>query len=131
MVRGDTKTQTPSLSAIGSTAGTTTFRLAGDDLTPSTINTTIPRSQIGPSHASMSSNFTARRAPNVSAYLANLNTVPSAQELAAQNNFDLGDDGLDFLTNTEFFDFDTFNPDLAQQKPQAVNGVSGPYHAFT
>lgn len=57
------------------------------------------------------SNFTARRAPNVSQYLANLNTVPSAQELnaSAQNDFPLGDDGLDFLTNAEFFDFDTFN----------------------
>ncbi|KAK4549811.1 hypothetical protein LTR36_005112 [Oleoguttula mirabilis] len=57
------------------------------------------------------SNFTARRAPNVSQYLANLNTVPSAHELnaSAQNDFPLGDDGLDFLTNAEFFDFDNFD----------------------
>ncbi|KAK6420706.1 hypothetical protein LTR95_016902 [Oleoguttula sp. CCFEE 5521] len=54
------------------------------------------------------SNFAgARRAPNVSQYLANLNTIPSQQEMAAQQaDFDLGNDGLDFLTNTEFFDFD-------------------------
>ncbi|KAK5133955.1 hypothetical protein LTR08_007075 [Meristemomyces frigidus] len=55
------------------------------------------------------SNFTARRAPNVSRYLANLNTIPSAHELNAADEFPLGDDGLDFLTNTEFFDFDNFN----------------------
>ncbi|KAK5746369.1 hypothetical protein LTR17_000749 [Elasticomyces elasticus] len=51
--------------------------------------------------------YNGRRAPNVSAYLANLNTIPSAQEVAAgQADFALADDGLDFLTNTEFFDFD-------------------------
>jgi hypothetical protein len=72
--------------------------------------------------------YNGRRAPNVSQYLANLNTVPSAQELA-QNDFDLsGDSGLDFLTNTEFFDFDNFDGNVAgsgdfaagvsHQKPQ-------------
>ena len=58
----------------------------------------------------MSSGFTGRRAPNVSQYLANLNTIPSAQELATHNDFHLGDDGLEFLTNAEFFDFDQFHP---------------------
>ncbi|KAF2771372.1 hypothetical protein EJ03DRAFT_358982 [Teratosphaeria nubilosa] len=52
-----------------------------------------------------------RRAPNVSQYLANLNTIPSAAELAAQNDFGLADSNLDFLTNAEFFDFDTLSAD--------------------
>ena len=54
--------------------------------------------------------FNARRAPNVSQYIANLNTVPSAQDLAAQSDISLNDGDLEFLTNTEFFDFDSFNP---------------------
>jgi len=59
------------------------------------------------------SSYNARRAPNVSRYLANLNTSP--QDLAAQQQAPLGlvDDSLDFLTNTEFFDFDQFNPAAA------------------
>ncbi|KAK5116679.1 hypothetical protein LTR62_007353 [Meristemomyces frigidus] len=55
--------------------------------------------------------YNGRRAPNVSQYLANLNTIPSPQDAAAQNAFGTGDD-LDFLTNTEFFDFDTFDTNL-------------------
>ena len=51
--------------------------------------------------------YTGRRAPNVSQYLANLNTIPGPQDVAAQSAFPAGDD-LDFLTNTEFFDFDNF-----------------------
>ena len=57
------------------------------------------------------SGFTGgRRAPNVSQYLADLNTIPGPQDLSGQQNDfgGLGDD-LDFLTNTEFFDFDNFN----------------------
>ncbi|TKA83481.1 hypothetical protein B0A55_00549 [Friedmanniomyces simplex] len=50
--------------------------------------------------------YHGRRAPNVSAYLANLNAIPSAQDIAGQADFPLADDGLDFLTNAEFFDFD-------------------------
>ncbi|KAK0932355.1 hypothetical protein LTR29_016065 [Friedmanniomyces endolithicus] len=50
--------------------------------------------------------YQARRAPNVSAYLANLNAIPSTPDLAGQADFALADDGLDFLTNAEFFDFD-------------------------
>ncbi|KAK5127445.1 hypothetical protein LTR85_006784 [Meristemomyces frigidus] len=76
------------------------------------------------------SNFTGRRAPNVSQYLANLNTVPSAHELnaSAQNDFPLGDDGLDFLTNAEFFDFDNFNNGevggIQQMGPQPQQSIS-------
>ncbi|CZT20329.1 related to regulatory protein cys-3 [Ramularia collo-cygni] len=59
-------------------------------------------------------NGTGRRAPNVSQYLHNLNTAPTAQELADQQQaLDLTAAGdLDFLTNTEFFDFDQFNPNV-------------------
>jgi hypothetical protein len=57
------------------------------------------------------SGYHPRRAPNVSQYLQNLNTIPSAQDqLAQQAELNLADDGLDFLTNAEFFDFDQFNP---------------------
>jgi hypothetical protein len=59
-------------------------------------------------------NGTGRRAPNVSQYLHNLNTAPTAQELAdQQHDLDLTAAGdLDFLTNAEFFDFDQFNPNV-------------------
>lgn len=50
------------------------------------------------------SNYNARRAPNVSQYLANLNQIPSQPEISPQD-LSLGDD-LDFLANAEFFDFD-------------------------
>lgn len=90
------------------------------------------------------SNFNGRRAPNVSQYLANLNTIPSQHELAAQQqDFDLGNDGLDFLTNTEFFDFDAstfganpqsvdFNPPAQQPQPGKTNalGMNGRFQCF-
>merc|ERR1712169_109841 len=81
------------------------------------------------------SGFTGgRRAPNVSQYLADLNTIPGPQDLSGQQNDfgGLGDD-LDFLTNTEFFDFDNLNnvdfsqpapADLSQPQP---NGLQGPF----
>lgn len=50
------------------------------------------------------SNYSGRRAPNVSQYLANLNQIPSQQEISP-TDLSLGDD-LDFLANAEFFDFD-------------------------
>ncbi|SMR60868.1 unnamed protein product [Zymoseptoria tritici ST99CH_1A5] len=60
------------------------------------------------------SGYNPRRAPNVSQYLQNLNTIPSPQDhLAQQAELSLADDGLDFLTNAEFFDFDQFNPNAA------------------
>lgn len=73
------------------------------------------------------SDYNARRAPNVSAYLANLNTIPSAQELAAQQHqaLEFNETDLDFLTNAEFFDFDQFNP-VDQHFPAAGNdGAKG------
>ena len=52
-------------------------------------------------------NFGGRRAPNVSQYVANLNTIPSEIDIAAQQeeNFSLTDD-LAIFTNAEFYDFD-------------------------
>lgn len=67
------------------------------------------------------SNFTGRRAPNVSAYLANLNTIPSHDEQTTQNDFSLDDGNLDYLTTAEFFDFDLSAPapvDFQQHAPQ-------------
>jgi hypothetical protein len=67
------------------------------------------------------SNFTGRRAPNVSAYLANLNTIPSHDDQPTQNDFSLDDGNLDYLTNAEFFDFDLSAPapiDFQQHAPQ-------------
>lgn len=67
--------------------------------------------------------YNGRRGPNVSEYIANLNAIPSAQDLqSAQDNFNL-DDELAMFTNTQFFDFD-----LGQDADlQATNfGVEGP-----
>ncbi|MCJ1485677.1 hypothetical protein MMC06_005852 [Schaereria dolodes] len=51
--------------------------------------------------------FNGRRAPNVSQYIANLNAIPSAHDIATQQQegFNLEDD-LAIFTNAEFFDFD-------------------------
>ncbi|KAK0654597.1 Regulatory protein cys-3 [Lasiodiplodia hormozganensis] len=62
------------------------------------------------------SGYAGRRAPNVSQYIQDLNTVPTPQELAQpQDNFGIDDD-LSLFTNTEFFDFDlgTSLPDVSQ-----------------
>jgi hypothetical protein len=58
--------------------------------------------------------FGGRRAPNVSQYVANLNTIPSAHDVATQQQegFSLEDD-LAMFTNTEFFDFDLGENTLA------------------
>ncbi|OCL11277.1 hypothetical protein AOQ84DRAFT_266802, partial [Glonium stellatum] len=51
--------------------------------------------------------YNGRRGPNVSQYVANLNTVPSAQDMAARNQDPLEiENDLALFTNTEFFDFD-------------------------
>ncbi|KAI9761132.1 MAG: hypothetical protein M4579_001179 [Chaenotheca gracillima] len=55
--------------------------------------------------------FNGRRGPNVSEYIANLNAIPSAHDVATQQQqqqqegFNL-DDALAVFTNTTFFDFD-------------------------
>jgi hypothetical protein len=51
--------------------------------------------------------YSGQRGPNVSEFIANLNAIPSAQDMAGQgpDNFNL-DDELAMFTNTQFFDFD-------------------------
>jgi hypothetical protein len=50
--------------------------------------------------------YNGRRGPNVSEYIANLNAIPSAQEIRSnQEDFNIDDD-LAMFTNTQFFDFD-------------------------
>lgn len=75
-----------------------------------------------------------RRAPNVSQYLHNLNTAPTAQELAdQQHDLDLTTaTDLDFLTNTEFFDFDQFNPNATvfSEPAEKQNGMRHVSHNF-
>ncbi|EON62682.1 hypothetical protein W97_01906 [Coniosporium apollinis CBS 100218] len=61
------------------------------------------------------SGYNARRGPNVSQYIANLNQVPSAQEMASQKQelFNFDDD---LFNNAEFFDFDMGTmADVSQQ----------------
>jgi len=67
--------------------------------------------------------YHGRRGPNVSEYIANLNTIPSAQEMNTQDNFNVEDD-LAMFTNTHFFDFDTGNPDL-QGDDIGFDGLGG------
>jgi hypothetical protein len=49
--------------------------------------------------------YHGRRAPNVSEYIAQLNAIPSAQDVQNFDNYSLDDD-LAMFTNTHFFDFD-------------------------
>jgi hypothetical protein len=51
--------------------------------------------------------YNGQRGPNVSEFIANLNAIPPAQDMAGQGheNFNL-DDELAMFTNTQFFDFD-------------------------
>jgi hypothetical protein len=53
------------------------------------------------------SGYYPRKAPNVSQYIANLNTIPSPQDATSQqqDGYPLDDD-LAIFTNAEFFDYD-------------------------
>ena len=51
------------------------------------------------------SGYSPRRAPNVSQYVANLNTIPPTYNTAQQDGLDLENE-LAIFTNAEFFDFD-------------------------
>lgn len=56
------------------------------------------------------SGYNARRAPNVSQYIANLNTIPSAADMAAQQDFsNFVNDDLAWA-DTQFVDFDVNEP---------------------
>jgi hypothetical protein len=70
--------------------------------------------------------YHGRRGPNVSEYIANLNAVPSAQDLQNSNadNFNLDDD-LAMFTNTQFFDFDLGQDADLQPDLQPNYGVEG------
>ncbi|KAM3072564.1 hypothetical protein ACMFMG_009358 [Clarireedia jacksonii] len=51
--------------------------------------------------------YNGKRGPNVSEYIANLNAIPTPQDIqnSSQENFNIDDD-LAMFTNTQFFDFD-------------------------
>jgi len=69
--------------------------------------------------------FNGRRGPNVSEYIANLNAIPSAQDIQnSQDNFNLDDD-LAMFTNTQFFDFDVGHAaGLPEENFDALGGQS-------
>ncbi|KAL9118212.1 MAG: hypothetical protein Q9187_005247 [Circinaria calcarea] len=82
------------------------------------------------------SGYSPRRGPNVSQYIANLNTIPSVHDLESQQQEDYSlEDDLALFTNTEFFDFDArgnveqtlVNYDPAQEGPAAGEGVAAKY----
>jgi hypothetical protein len=67
----------------------------------------------------MGSYNAARKAPNVSQYLANLNAVPSPHDVATQQDENFGlDDDLAQFTNAEFLDFDAGADFLDQGMPE-------------
>jgi hypothetical protein len=68
--------------------------------------------------------YSGRRAPNVSAYIANLNAIPTEPDLQSSNQESFIDDDLAMFTNTQFFDFDIgADPDL--QVGSFAEGHSG------
>ena len=81
--------------------------------------------------------YKSRKAPNVSHFLANLNALPSAHEVASQQQDDFNiDDELAQFTNTEFLDFDAgelpmaeFDPNLEEKARREIaaanNKISG------
>lgn len=77
------------------------------------------------------SGYSGRTGPNVSEYIANLNAIPSAQEIANQeNSFNLEED-LAMFTNTQFFDFDLGHdadlqaPSTTYERPNAGSNSEG------
>ncbi|CAK4008650.1 Regulatory cys-3 [Lecanosticta acicola] len=74
------------------------------------------------------SGFHARRAPNVSQYLHNLNQIPGPQDLQ-QDDFSGLDSNLDLLTNTDFFDLDAFQPQF-EEGNNAKNGAHFGFNDF-
>ena len=66
--------------------------------------------------------YKGRKAPNVSHYLANLNALPSAHEVATQQREDFNIEAeLAQFTNTEFLDFDAqefLEPPMPEYDPR-------------
>ena len=64
--------------------------------------------------------YKSRKAPNVSHFLANLNTLPSAHEVATQHQqqdeFNIEEELAQF-TNTEFLDFDAGELPMPEYDP--------------
>ena len=62
----------------------------------------------------------------MSEYIANLNAIPSAQDLqnSSQDNFNIDDD-LAMFTNTQFFDFDVGHGTDLQGDGFGVDGLGG------
>ena len=81
--------------------------------------------------------YKSRKAPNVSHFLANLNTLPSAHEVATQQQDDFNiEEELAQFTNTEFLDFDAgelpmpeYDPGLEEKARREIaaanNKISG------
>lgn len=77
--------------------------------------------------------YHGHRAPNVSQYLNDLNTIPSPYDQAVQqqqqSSFNL-DEELALFTNAEFFDFDKFGdltlPTFGSVESDKTNGGSVP-----
>lgn len=67
-------------------------------------------------------NYNGRRAPNVSQYIAGLNSIPSQADLAAQNDFPDFEDSLAMFTNTEFYELPGLQDFSAPQQPQQQQG---------
>ncbi len=57
------------------------------------------------------STYNGRRGPNVSQFIANLNTIPSPQDMATQPQDGLIESDLALFTNTQFIDWDATNLD--------------------
>ena len=68
--------------------------------------------------------YGARKAPSVSQYVANLNAIPSAQDVAAgqQDNFPDLEEELAQFTNTEFLNFDADGFSLEQPGQELEHG---------
>ena len=60
--------------------------------------------------------YGGRRGPNVSQYVAQLNAIPSAHDVAGQDEMPNIEDDLAQFTNAEFLDFDAQDFFPAQEK---------------
>lgn len=67
--------------------------------------------------------YNGRRGPNVSEYIANLNAIPTAQDIENSQG-DFMDDDLALFTNTDFYDFDLNQSAGLQASNFGVEGQS-------
>ena len=69
--------------------------------------------------------YNERRGPNLSEYIANLNAIPTAQEIRSNaENFNIDED-LAMFTNTQFFDFDVGSGADLQGDDMGFEGLGG------